>query len=67
MNDSYVNFLAAELFATVSAMNAENQQRTLLGQSVAYDESIYFDVIAEYKNKLNEYLNKLNEAQTKQK
>jgi hypothetical protein len=56
MNDSYVNFLAAELFATISAMNAENQQRALLDQSVAYDGETYFEVIDEYKTKLNKYL-----------
>lgn len=56
MNDSYINFLAAELFANISLMNATNQQRMLLDQSLAYGEDDYFAVIDEYKQKLENYL-----------
>lgn len=56
MNDSYVNFLAAELFASISLMNAANQQRMILDQSLAYGEEDYFAVIDEYKQKLENYL-----------
>lgn len=56
MNDSYINFLAAELFASISLMNAANQQRMILDQSLAYGEEDYFAVIDEYKQKLENYL-----------
>jgi hypothetical protein len=53
--EAYVNFLAAQLFAEVSAMNAENDQRRVLGESMAYTERDYISVLEEYKAKLKEY------------
>jgi hypothetical protein len=56
LNDSNVNFLAAMLFAEISAMNAENMQRQVLGHSLAYGEDAYYDVMERYKNELKSVL-----------
>lgn len=53
--DGYINFLAAKLFAEVSAMNAENMQRQTLGQSMAYVEDSYYDLTDHYQKLIDEY------------
>lgn len=40
--------LAMQLFTEVSAMNAENEQRKVLGQSMAYTEEQYQNVLQYY-------------------
>jgi hypothetical protein len=52
---SYISFLAAELYAEISGMNAENMQRQALGQSMAYNEEEYFNVLQAYREKLKQY------------
>jgi hypothetical protein len=42
LNDSVLEAFA--LMCEVGGMNAENQQRGVLGQAVAYDDTAYFDV-----------------------
>jgi len=53
--DGYVNFLAAELYAEISGMNAENMYRQSLGYSVAYTEDSFIHVKNEYRDKLEQY------------
>lgn len=55
MKDSYVNFLAAELFAEVSGMNAENDQRKVLDESMAYSEEDYLLATSKYREHLHKY------------
>mgnify|MGYP000932374932 CR=1 FL=1 len=52
---SYIGFLAAELYAEISGMNAENMQRQVLSQSMAYTEEQYFNVLQGYREKLKQY------------
>ena len=46
MNDEIVNKLAMilALQAEIEGMKAENKQREILDQSIAYDENQFFDI-----------------------
>ena len=50
MNDDSVKLFAAAmvLFAEVSAMNAENEQRKHLGSAMAYNDSRYTETLKRF-------------------
>jgi hypothetical protein len=58
MNDSYLNFLSMQLYAEISGMNAENNQRMVLGESMAYTDEDYHKVSIAYRELADEYLKK---------
>lgn len=58
--DALINFLSMKLFTEVSAMNAENNQRIALGQSMAYTNYDYFEVMKEYDERLQGMIEEAN-------
>lgn len=48
------------MFAIISGMNAENQQRAAQGESMAYTDESYFDIVKEHDDAFEEFQTRLS-------
>ncbi|ALS22169.1 hypothetical protein [Paenibacillus naphthalenovorans] len=65
--DSYIDFITAMFNCEISAMNAENKQREVQGDSMAYIEEDYYKVSRRYKMIVDKYIEKMNKDMRKMK